>query len=1196
MRINSVWKFVAALSGLSLFLLLLASPVKAQAVSGTISGTVTDQAGAAVPDATVVATNTATGISGTKVTNSAGAFSFVDLPIGIYDITASKSNFQTMKIAGVRLNAGAVYTANIKISVSTVSSTVTVEANALQVQTSNTQLGTVISGNEISNMPLINRNPLTLMETLPGVMASSDRFGTNSVNGSQTQQNLYEINGTDWNDIALNTPLTGALAPNPDAIAEFSLVTNTLNPEYGRNSGAVVNQVIKSGTNSFHGSGGEFYRDTFLNARDFFGTSAQIFHRNIFDGTIGGPVVKNHLFGFFSYEGLRQRAAASPDLVTVFTPAQLAGDFGAGFLNPPTSGTGEAPIPEFGDSASPCPVSGGGMCPAGTKYSTLFSTGVIPTQDFNAVALAYVKKFNPAVNVGTDEYSAQFPNLESANQYLYRVDETINSKDSIWGYGYTERESAPSALPFTGANVPGFAEVNTESISNWTVAWDHVFNPQVLNQMRVGYTRFNFVAVEPATPTLPSTLGFNINPQFASAAGLPFIGLPGNDINLGFSTNGPQPRIDQNYQVDDDLSYIIGKHQLKFGFDGRRFWTNSVFGARNNGSYTFGGAGTYSTGDPFADLLLGFPDSYSQTSGGPWEARAQEFYSYAQDSWSLRHDLVVNYGLGWQINTPWVLPYNDYTALSCFRPGEQSLIYPSAPVGVVYPGDPGCTSSGEYTHFNDVGPRLGLAWSPDLGRFSGGAGNMSIRASGGVYYDQTEDEGALQNLGTPPLQLSDAGFADALGTAAFQNPFAAVQCLNQQNQPIAGCTATTPSGTALGVTSIANKYPFTSPAKGTANIDFSNYGPLSLNLLDPNYRTPYAVNYNLTVQRQFPGKMLLSVGYVGSQGRHTERAFELNPLLNPTECAATPSCVGDSPDIWLAGPSPANPTGIADFKYGPQAVPSFVTPVPGASEIVYLASLGQQATDGNSHYNALQAEFQKSFSHGLDFLAAYTWAHSIDDSSNLENEAFNGPGTNTFLPQLNWGDSAFDARQRFVVSFDYTLPMPSGWTSSGFGRRALKGWRLSGITTAQTGFPFSLVNPFFTSLTCGAASFYACPDNGQTTGAALDISNPRGPNNQYFNASAFTLPAEGTFGNLARDSIHGPGIWDSDLAVYKDTEVREGMTLQLRMDAQNAFNHAQFSNPITTLGPAGDIGEFGLGDVTSDAGPRIVQLGVRFIF
>lgn len=1180
---NFARTILCAFAAVTLSFFLVAN-LHAQAVTGTLTGVVTDSSGAVIADASVSAADSATGNVRTTTTDSSGHYTFVALPVGKYNLTIRKAGFRSFVSSGVVLNAGQIFTANAQLALGTASETVTVEANTLQVQTKNTQLGTVISGDTISNMPMINRNALQLMQLEPGVMSSSDRFGSNSVNGSQTQQNSYEVNGTDFNDIALNTPMTGHLAPNPDAIDQFSMITNTLNPEYGRNSGAIVNEVIKSGTNQFHGTASEFYRDTFLNATDYFAKSPQIFHRHIFDGTLGGPIVKNHLFGFFSYEGLRQRSAGSPDLVTVYTADQLAGTFGAGFA---TSGAHTSPIPEYGDSASTCPVSGGVMCPAGTAYSSLFSTGNIPTQDFNALALKYVTAFNPAVNFGTNQYSAQFPNGDNVNQYLWRVDETINNKDALWGYGYIEKQKSASTLPFTGANVPGFGAVQTESISNYTVSWNHIFSSNAINQFSVGYMRFNFVAVEPAKSTLPSSIGFAINPQFANAAGLPFIGLPSGDINLGFSTNGPQPRIDQNYQVNEALSYIMGKHQLKFGFDGRRFWTNSIFGARNNGSYSFNGTGTYSTGDPFADLLLGFPDSYSQTSGGPWDSRSQEFYMYAQDSWTARPDLTINYGLAWQVNTPWVLPYNNFTALNCFRPGQQSFVYPSSPLGIVYPGDAGCTSSGYHTQFNEAGPRLGIAWAPDLGWLSGGAGNFSIRAGAGIYYNQTEDEGALQNLGAVPLQIGDAGFADALGTAAFQNPFAAVECLDQQNQPIGGCTPiNTSTGATLPVSSIANKYPFQSPPKGFANIDFSNYGPLSLNLIDPNYRTPYAVNYNLTVQRGLPGKMLLSVGYVGSQGRHNERAYELNPLLDPAECAATPSCA-------TAGQSGLQ-YGVAGsvYKYGPQAVPSFVTPAPGASEIVELASLAQQTTDGNSHYNALQAYLKKDFSHGLDFMASYTWAHSTDDASNLENLAFNGLGVNTFLPRLNWGDSGFDARQRLVFSYDYTIPMPGSLASSRWGGRLLNGWRISGITTAQTGFPITVTNPNFDSLTCNAFSFFSCPDNLQYTGQPLNVANPRSsPKHYYFSPAAFTRPALGTFGDVRRNSFHGPGLWDTDLALYKDTHITERINLQLRLDAQNAFNHAQFNNPT------GNFNSSSFGRVRSTSeGPRIVQLGARFMF
>lgn len=817
------------------------------------------------------------------------------------------------------------------------------------------------------------------------------------------------------------------------------------------------------------------------------------------------------------------------------------------------------------------------MCAAGTAYSKLFSTGNIPTQDFNVLAKAYVTKFNPAPTSGTDIFAAQFPNPDTVNQEMFRIDETINASDSLWGYGYIERENTNSAIPFGGGNVPGFASTQTESISNYTVAWNHVFSASTLNELRVGYTRFNFKAVEPLTPVLPSSIGFAINPQEGlTGAGLPFVGLPGNDISLGFTTNGPQPRIDQNYQLNDNFSHIMGNHDLKFGIDIRRFFDDNPFFARNNGGFTFGGAGTYSTGDPFADLLLGFPDSYNQTSGGLNDGSAQMYYSYAQDSWKARRDLTVNYGLAWSINTPYVDHFNNNRAINCFRPGEQSAIFPTAPVGLVFPGDANCSSAGYPAKLHNFGPRLGFAWSPSLGRLSGRPGDFSIRASAGIYYDQTEEEGVLQNLTAPPFSISSSGFGDAGGTSAFQNPFVAIQCLNQKNQLIAGCTATTPTGTPLVVSSIPNKFPFTPPQAGDKNIDFANFSPMSLNLLDPHYGVPYAENYNLTVQRQI-GTTIITVGYVGSEGRHTERALELNPLLFPLQCANTPACLDSVPFQF------ESPVASSFYRFGPQT--SVVSGNP-----IYYASLYQQQTDGNSNYNSLQASAQKSLSNGLNFLLSYTWSHANDDSSSLEDQAFNGPGTNGFIPALNYGASAFDARQRFVASFSYTLPFPSSWTDGGFGRRALKGWRVYGITTAQTGFPFSVEGTQFTSLTCDAFTFFSCPDNLQTTGAPVDITSPRGANNQYFNPNAFQFAALGTFGDVARNALHGPGIWNTDLAVFKDTQITERTTLQLRIDASNAFNHVQFDNPNRVLGGAG------FGDVPGDTGPRIVQLGARFIF
>ena len=291
--------------------------------------------------------------------------------------------------------------------------------------------------------------------------------------------------GQDSNDLPLNTPL---IIPNPDAIGEFDMVTNTINPEYGRNSGAILNASIRSGTNSFHGDAFEFYRDTFLNTKDFFQKKPSVFHQNQFGGTIGGPIFRNHTFFFFSYQGTRARQAQAFNVPTVFTPAERAGDFSADGIQTSTAGS---PFAMFGDSASTCPVSGGTKCAAGTPYNKLFSTGVIPTQDLNTVALNLTNKFVPLPNLGTNQFTFSPVTTNSANQYIFRVDHTFGSKDTLTGYGYFQTNPTLDTL-FTGATVPGFGDESKRHYKQFTVGWTHTFSSNVLNKARLGYTKFRF--------------------------------------------------------------------------------------------------------------------------------------------------------------------------------------------------------------------------------------------------------------------------------------------------------------------------------------------------------------------------------------------------------------------------------------------------------------------------------------------------------------------------------------------------------------------------------------------------------------------------------------------------------------------------------------------------------------------------------
>ena len=1202
--------------------LLVAPSAKADNYA-KIQGTVTDPTGAVLAGVKISATNVGTGLRYTAETQADGSYVLLNLPIGTYRVSAEHSGFRSYTASGITLVLDQIYALNVKMELGQISEQVVVEAARVQVETANTQLGTVITGDTIVDMPLNGRNWTQLQLLEPGVMSSNDRFGTYSTNGSQTQQNSFLINGQDSNDLPLNTPI---IIPSPDAIAEFSMVTDTINPEYGRNSGAIMNAAIKSGTNSFHGSAFNFYRDTSLNTKDFFTHSPAVFHQNQFGGTLGGPVWKDHTFFFFSYQGSRFRQPQASSQVTLFSDAQRGGDFSdaiaSAFNGAPPAQAGAAPgnpnvspVPMFGDAASPCPVSGGTMCPAGTFYGKaydntgtlitngLFSTGVIPTQDLNSLAVGLMNKYVPtAASVGGALYTPVAVTAGKADQYLWQVDQTFSSKDSIRAYGFIQSNPSQDTLPFTGATIPGFPEQAQRHAKQFTASWNHVFSPNVLNELRFGYTRFNFVAVEPVNVQLPSSAGFSINPQLTGSAGLPVMNLLGF-FTIGFSNNGPQPRIDQVYQIDDNFSSVMGRHTMKFGFDGRRYAVSNPFANQNNGNFQFLGSGTFSTGDPGADFLLGIPDTYGQGSGSFIDAHAQGFYTYAQDSWKAASNFTINYGVGWQINTPTTDRFNHSRAINCFRPGEQSAIFPTAPTGLVFPGDNGCTASGYSTRYTHFGPRLGFAWAPQgsgaLEHLTGGAGKFSVRAGVGVYFNQVEEEQTLQNLTAPPFALTDAGVSDVPGAhPSFAAPFTSVNPAPVTYNVYNGTTITPNT---VPTASIPNKYPFTPPPAGSA-VDFSTFEPMSLNVTDPHYAVPYLVNYNLTIQREFPGQMILSVGYVGSQGRHLERAQELNVGNNAAACAADPACIANRDNLSTTEPQ--------FFKYGYAG-----TPLAGV-----FGSIGQQGTDGNSLYHSLQASLKKRTSHGLQFLLSYTYAHSQDNGSGFESSAFGNRGVNPFIPGLNWGDSDFDARQRFVASYQYEIPVPHALGSGSVLSRVFKGWRIAGNTTLQTGFPLSLNSTHETSLTCPGFGivFYTCWDNPNQV-AALVPENPRVARNKaagnrlpnctgtlrsgnfIFAPASFCDAAFGTFGNTGRDSLLGPGLNFTNLALMKDIPIKEQMRFELRLETFNTFNHVNFNNPRSTFGSGGsgtNVASSLLGRVTSDSaiGPRFVQLAAKFYF
>jgi hypothetical protein len=1167
--------------------LLGASLARADELYGRIRGVVSDASGAVIAGATVTAKNADTGISKTVRSGADGSYEFVQLAApGSYDVSAQQSGFRAFEARGIHLLVSQIYVLNIPLEVGVVTQKISVEAAPTQVESTSMQLGADLTSRDVTELPLIGRNWVQLQQTLPGTVGNSDRFGGDfASNGSRAQFNSYMVNGTDANDFPLNLV---SFVPSPDAIADVHIVTNSMNPEYGRNSGAILNAVTKSGTNRIHGDGFEFFRDTSLNTRNFFGKTPIVFHQNLFGGTIGGPVDIPHLYNgkdrtffFFSYQGIRnvqpENTFPSTQVTTVFTPDQRNGIFSSIAGATGADNCAAAAVP----CLSPSTMVGedGKTYPAGTPYGTLFPTGHIPAADLNPIAVNLMNKYVPLPNCGSEcgDYSFNPTTSGKADQEIVRIDQNFGQKDAVWGYTFIQRNPTSNVLPFSGSLLPGFGSVDQRHSFSGTLAWNHTFGGSALNEARLGYNRFNFVANFPQTPVQPSSLGFNITPQVPADASVPFISVTGF-FDMGGTHNGPQPRIDQTYQFTDNFSKIVGAHSFKMGFEMRRMQVYNPFLSSLSGNFSFGGTGRYSTGEPGADFLLGIPDTYAQNSGDTIDARAREYSAYFQDQFKVRPNLTLTYGVNWDDDTPITDIYHNGEAINCWIPGQQSKVFPTAPAGLDYPGDPGCTASGYRNHPWHFGPKLGLAWSP------GSGGKTSIRGCFGFYFNRTEEEVTLQNLGEPPWGLNAQGIGAVGGHPSFADPWTDISTGK----------------------SIPNAFPFANPKPG-ANFDFSSLGLFYVTTTDPNFSVPYAMNFNLTVERQLPGNVLFSVGYVGSLARKLHGIYNLNFDVNPAGClagiGAEAGCAADRVFQKVDYPQNERYAGVTNTG---------------------VIGIGSESTFLSSNYNSLQVRLDKRTSHGIEFHAAYTWAHSLDYASSFEDDSFGGLAFDPTNFKSNYGNAGTDVRQRFTISYVWDLPK-SGRADRNFVlKRLVNGWEMAGVTTFQTGFPVQIYESSYRELRCDAFDWTVCPDRpnfGNLQIAALQqplalgvdprsssfVDRVRNPKNTkardhyWFNPNSFALEPLGSVGNVGRNPFHGPGINNFNWSFYKNIPiVGESKYIQLRFEFYNLFNHTQFDaiavQSLASNVVNGNAFSSNFGRITTALDPRLIQLAAKFYF
>lgn len=1150
-------------------------------VTASISGTVTDPSGADISGATVTATNTDTGIAQTQRTNAQGFYSFQSLPLGHYDVSVQQQGFKMYRQTGLVLDVNAALVVDVSLKVGQVKEMVEVSAGAIHVETASSQLGEVIESHAITSVPLVARSYTDLLALQPGVVPVASQMtggyaglfnsagfavplpsgdlngGALSVNGQREANNGFLLNGATVQEGGYG----GTTAvPNLDSIAEFRILTNNYDAEYGNYSGGQINVITKSGSNRFHGNVFEFLRNTNLNTRNYFDTPGKIgeYHQNQFGGTIGGPVVKDKIFFFADYQGNRKVHGESSPLISVPTLAEVNnGDFSAvssQMVNKVVTGTVWA---QQLSTALGYPVSQGEnyfttACTPATAVTgaCVFPNAQIPTKLFSPISKNMLP-FIPSNPAGTFTTSSVPDRL--------RDDKTSGRIDANTGAGlvsvYYLFDNYNLTAPYPTANVPGFSASGTGRTQVVNLGDTKTLGSNTVNEARVEFVRVNngFNDPQGGTNTTLANLGFTIGgngiiPLNPKVEGVPEIDF-GSGLIIGVPSR-PNRLIENTFQILDNFSKVVGTHSIKFG---GTFHYNQLVEQLDNvldGNFVFSGT---ETGIDFADFLLGAPTNFVQGQAEPSNGRSKYFGLYAQDSWRARSNLTLNYGLRWDVSTPW---YEQHNQIETIVPGLQSVVFPGSPKGWVFPGDPGIPSTLAPTRYNNFGPRLGLAYSPSadsgfLKKLTGGPGQTSIRAGYGVFFTAFEGATNFNEIGDAPFGFFWVGTAPS-----FSTPF-----VDRTDGLLQGGTG--------------QKFPVTfpplnvGPKNPDSNVNWSLLTPISSSPgFFHNNRLPYSENYDLSLQRQLSSNTLVTLSYVGTQGHRLLVTDEANPA-SPQACLATPGC----------GPGTESNFNVRLPVFGPLF---------GTNG--YFISLGQ------SSYNSLQLNVRHTTGR-LQFLLGYTYSKAMDNASGY------GEQVNFINPKDSIGLAAFDVTQNFVFSYSYQLPFDrlksSRWT---------KGWGISGITRFATGLPVTMVENDNNSL-LGTQFTGPIPlgiDVPNYNRGSLHISDPRSSATplEYFSAAPFSAEAIGQLGNSRRRFFHGPGLNHWDIALLKDTALTESVTLQFRAEFFNVFNHTQFQNPngnITSGIPnfvngvnTSPSSTFGL--VQSAADPRIGQISLKLNF
>jgi len=1170
------------------------------AADGSLSGTLKDQTGAVVSSAIITLVNTALKSEYKTVSNGQGFYSFPTLPVGHYDVTIKAAGFRTQTKTNLTVDTDAALRADTVLALSQNLETISVEGKGaaveIQVDTVATHLGEVVTGSQMTALPLNGRSYTDLLPIQPGVSPVSTLLpdsvimagvtgglspsgdlnpGNLSIDGQRESSNGFLLNGID-----VQEHMNGgtSIVANLDSVDEFRVLTNNFDPEYGNYNGGMVTVITKSGSDSFHGNVFEFWRNTALDARGYFDPTRPVFRQNQFGGTLGGPVEHGKVYFFTDYQGTRTNEGVETGDISVPSLQDRAGnlsDRAATFITTDVNGNaipttvGGPNLAEilsqklgYGVSAGEPYYTAG--CVAGS--SCVFPNAVIPMRAWSAPALALLQ-YIPSPNIGSDQFSTStYAQTVRDDKSSGRIDANIGGWGQLSAYYFFDNYRLDNPYPGQqgGASIPGFDALTIGRAQLLSLGDTRVFGAGMVNEFHMGYVRNANVIGQPhgglgvsqaaqGFSTNPADGGFTIQaPQFAGAENIVFpsfvMGVP--------ITNETQ--INNTLYLGETISRVMGSHTLKLGGQFHADQVNEHPNATFNGTFNLDGT---ETGSAFADFLIGAPSNFTQSSGQPFYLRNRYAGLFAQDSWRARTNLTINAGLRWDYIMPFWEKYNN---LQTIIPGRQSVLYPGLPGDLVVPGDPGIPSTISPSKPDNFAPRIGFAYAPNfdhgiLKEIFGNGGASSVRASYGIFYSAFPGLSTGVMYGVPP-------FGDNYLTPEpplFATPFVNAADGGQN----------------------ANPFPLTFPPHNVSvrNPDrqsFASQVPISADV-SFYYRNavPYTESSMLSFERKITASTLLTMSYVGSQGHHILAVVSNNP-------ASQALCLSLSQKSEVQSGSPT---------CGPFGEDALITSASGQEYRGTREGIGSnyqedtwQRTIENSSYNALETNLRYAGKRS-NVLFGYTYSKSIDQGSNL------GEQLNPLNHAATRALSAWDMRHNLVASFQLYLPFDR---LSGRTNLLTQGWSIAGTARFSTGLPVTLLDDSDNSLlgTLGNGVNNYLLDTPEYHGAPLETNtNPRNGRPEFNNTpAAFTTEKLGLLGNVPRRFFYGPGIDNFDLTLAKSLRFTESKSLEFRLEAFNALNHAQFYGAAAVDGEVNNDPHFG--QVVSAAAPRLLQVAAKFSF